>query len=152
MVMKSLGPVCPVCGARAIVRTSDPVDVEIGGRTYYVEGVERERCTQCEEEFFFAGQSDELRARAAQLAREEQGLLSPQEIRQLRHDLGLTQSSLEAVIGVGEKTVGRWERGLYPQNKPADTLMRLLWSHPELLQETGFIAREGRGPYKKQAE
>lgn len=151
MVMTTVGPVCPVCGARAIEKTHDPVDVEASERTYYVTGFEYERCTACGESFFFAGQDVSLGMAASALARADLRLLSPEEIRELRHSLGLTQADLEMLIGVGPKTVGRWERGLYSQNKTADTLLRLLAAHPELIAETGFVAAEGRGPYRKRS-
>ena len=47
----------------------------------------------------------------------EFGLLQPEEIRRLRHDLGLTQRALEDILGVGEKTAARWKRGIYPQSR-----------------------------------
>ncbi|MDZ4168886.1 MAG: type II toxin-antitoxin system MqsA family antitoxin, partial [Coriobacteriia bacterium] len=61
--------------------------------------------------------------------------------------LALTQSDLARLLGVTTKAVGRWESGLVRQNRTADTLLRLLAAHPELVAETGFIAAEGRGPY-----
>ncbi|MDZ4178653.1 MAG: type II toxin-antitoxin system MqsA family antitoxin [Coriobacteriia bacterium] len=143
---------CAICGERAIVASNDPVTVELRVGTYTVEGFEYTHCTACGEDFHPLGQSDEMRVEASRMAREEFGLLQPLEIRQLRHDLGLTQRALEDVLGVGEKTVARWERGIYPQSRTADTLMRLVWAHPELVAETGFVAREGRGPYRTRGE
>ncbi|MBS3956260.1 MAG: type II toxin-antitoxin system MqsA family antitoxin [Clostridiales bacterium] len=149
MATMTVGPACPICGARSIVSTSEPVTVELRTGRYTVSGFDYERCTACAEEFHPAGQTDAIRAAASKLAREEAGLLRPDEIRELRMNLGLTQGDLERLLGVGEKTVGRWERGLFVQSKTADTLMRLLRAHPELVGETGFVAREGRGPYRK---
>jgi putative zinc finger/helix-turn-helix YgiT family protein len=148
MAMTTVGPVCPACGARSIARTRDPVTVEMPAGNQVVEGFEYEHCGACGEDFFFPGQPDAIRAAASESVRQQQGLLAPGEIRRLRSDLGLTQTDLERILGVGEKTVGRWERGLYCQTRPADTLMRLLGAHPELVAETGFVAREGRGPYR----
>ncbi len=145
----TVGPTCPICGARSIVSTCAPLTVELRSGSYLVNGFEYEHCSACQEDFHPAGQTDAIRAAASEIAREEAGFLQPGEIREMRMSLGLTQGDLERLLGVGEKTVGRWERGLFVQSKTADTLMRLLWTHPELIEETGFVAREGRGPYRK---
>lgn len=150
MASTTVGPTCPICGSRSIASTGEPVTVELRTGSYTVSGFEYERCTACGEEFHPAGQTDAIRSAASKVAREEACLLLPDEIRELRMSLGLTQGDLERLLGVGEKTVGRWERGLFVQSKTADTLMRLLQAHPELIEETGFVAREGRGPYRKQ--
>lgn len=140
---------CPICGARALGRTDAPVIEQEGGRVYRVEGISRDRCAACGEEFFAAGQLDAVARQTVALARADLGRLSSDEIHQLRHDLGLTQAALEAQLGVGAGTVGRWERGTVLQGATADRLMRILWAHPELMPELGYVAREGRGPYGK---
>ena len=71
----------------------------------------------------------------------------------LLHDfiepLGLTQADLERQLGVSTGTVGRWERGEVLQSRMADNFMRVLWDHPELIAESGVVAREKRGPDRK---
>ncbi len=144
---RTVGKRCPICGAEAIERTTDPVEVEAAERTYAVADFEYERCTACGESFFFGDQPRQLGEAASAMARADQDLLSGPEIRELRLALGLTQAGLEDLLGVSSSTVGRWERGLYAQSKTADRLMRLFAAHPELIAETGFVAAEGRGPY-----
>ncbi|MFA5892214.1 MAG: type II TA system antitoxin MqsA family protein [Actinomycetota bacterium] len=140
--------ICPVCGARGLEVTNRPLDAGTGSRSTVIEpGFEYEHCTICGEDLIPAAHLDALTALAIAKERAEDGLLSGSEIRRLRLSLGLTQADLEGLLGVGETTVGRWERGLYAQSKPADRLLRLLAAHPELIAETGFVAAEGRGPY-----
>jgi HTH-type transcriptional regulator/antitoxin MqsA len=74
--------------------------------------------------------------------RREEGLLMPDEIREIRQRYGLSQADLERLIGAGPKTVVRWERGTTFQNRTADTLLRVLRDHPEVMAE---LTRE-RGP------
>ena len=144
------GSECPICGKRAIVICRDPLDEEVGGRTYSVDGFEYNLCTACGESFFSGFQCDEISKRANELARADLGRLSPDEIRQLRLDLGLTQTGLEAQLGASVGMVGRWERGTVLQGSIADRFMRLLRSHPGLLAESPApVARESRGPYRK---
>lgn len=139
---------CPICGIGALESVDTPIEEQEGGRTYLVRDVVRDHCTACGEEFFSAGQVDVIARIAISAARADLGRLSSDEIHQLRHDLGLTQAELESQLGVGSGTVGRWERGTVLQGATADRLMRVLWAHPELLPELGYVAREGRGPYR----
>ncbi len=141
--------VCSMCGARAAIMTTQPLDAGTGTRSTIVEpGFEYEHCTACGEDLISFRDLDNLTALAVEKERAEDGLLSGHDIRELRLALGLTQTALEDLLGVSASTVGCWERGLYAQNKTADRLMRILAAHPELIAETGFVAAEGRGPYR----
>lgn len=144
---------CLVCGARAVVLTDDPVSVEFRDSSYVVDGFQYERCGACGEEYYRAGQVDAMHTRAADMARVERGLLTPDEIRRLRFDLDLTQAALDGALGASSGTVGRWERGSVVQPAVADRLMRLLWAHPGLLVEVAQpVACESRGPYRPRAK
>jgi HTH-type transcriptional regulator/antitoxin MqsA len=124
--------VCPVCGERAMSISRDPIPVEFRDGSYIVEGFEYELCAACGESLHAPGQIDAIHAQAAGLARAERGLLTPEQIRKLRKDLGLTQTQLERVLGVGPKTITRWEKGTVFQSAVADNFMRKIWEHPEL--------------------
>lgn len=143
------GSECPLCGAHALSLTRDPISVQLRDGTWNVEGLEYNHCSVCGEDFFAGGQLDAIHARASEIARAALGRLSPDEIRSLRLDLGLTQSALERALGAGRGVVANWERGIFVQGGTADQLMRILWAHPELLAETAYVAREGRGPYRR---
>lgn len=140
--------ICSMCGARAAIMTTQPLDSGTGTRSTIVDpGFEYEHCTACGEDLISARDLDKLTALVVEKERAEDGLLSGHDIRELRLALGLTQAALEDLLGVSSSTVGRWERGLYAQSKTADRLMRLLAAHPKLIPKTGFVAAEGRGPY-----
>jgi len=123
---------CPICGAHALSLSSAPLTVEFREQSYQVEGFQYEVCAECGETIHPAGQADEILKAAVSMARRARGLLTPDQIRQLRHDLGLTQVELEAVLGVGPKTVTRWEKGTVFQSAVADNFMRSIWAHPEV--------------------
>jgi putative zinc finger/helix-turn-helix YgiT family protein len=146
------GSECPICGERAMSVTRDPIADEIEGRTYVVEGLEYNRCTACGEDFYSGDQCDEIDLARSTLVRADLGRMGPDEIRDLRFALGLTQAGLEAQLGVSPGIVGRWERGNFVPGATADRLMRILAAHPELLEEMAggaVVAREARGPYRK---
>jgi putative zinc finger/helix-turn-helix YgiT family protein len=141
--------VCPVCGEAAMRVCFDPVPVEFREGTFLVQGFEHDHCDACGEDGIDAGQIDAMQHAAITVARSELGRLTSDDVHDLRHDLRLTQTQLEKQLGVGRGTVGRWERGDVLQSHMADNFMRLLWAHPELVEDRGLVARESRGPYRK---
>lgn len=144
--------VCPVCGEAAMRISSDPVPVEFREGTFLVGGFMHDHCDACGEDGIDANQIDAMQHAAVALARCELGRLTSDDIHNLRHALGLTQSQLEEQLGVGRGTVGRWERGDVLQGRMPDNFMRLLWAHPQLASDHGCVARESRGPYNKRGE
>jgi HTH-type transcriptional regulator / antitoxin MqsA len=67
-------------------------------------------------------------------ARVKAGLLTPEEIVAIRKKLGLSQSELERLFGLGSKVVTRWETGRVVQSRAADVALRLLALDPENLK------------------
>jgi HTH-type transcriptional regulator/antitoxin MqsA len=108
------------------------------------------RCPACGETWYDGFMAEEHERRAAAAIRNEDGLLNPDEVRAIRLKYGLTQASLETLIGSGEKTVVRWERGTVAQNATADTLLRVLRDHPEvvaqLAEERGVRVKLPKAP------
>jgi HTH-type transcriptional regulator/antitoxin MqsA len=120
---------CHLCGgdARAV---SDPMEIVIGQRSARVPA-ERMRCDECGEEFFLPGQMEAAQKLASAQIRECLGLLAPDQVKEAREKYGLSQTTMERLLGVGPKTVVRWERGTVFQNKATDALLRLIRDVPE---------------------
>jgi transcriptional regulator with XRE-family HTH domain len=59
------------------------------------------------------------------------GLLSAQEIREIRLRLGRTQAEMSHLLGVGAKTYCRWESGSFLQSLSFDNYLRLIRDVPE---------------------
>lgn len=96
------------------------------------------RCDSCAEERQTLEQLGEARRVAAGAVRDRDRLLAPSEVRRIRDvRLGLTQTQLEDALGLGEKTVVRWETGRVLQPKATDDLLRLLDRDASAL---GFLA------------
>ena len=115
---------CGICGGAAAL-VSENREVRVGKRSAVVED-QFFRCSVCEEELYEPGQMDAVMLRASTAIREDLGLLMPEQIRALRGSLGLSQAEFERLLGVGEKTVVRWEKGTVFQNKATDGLLRAL--------------------------
>jgi HTH-type transcriptional regulator/antitoxin MqsA len=116
----------------ATVPVEEPAEITIVNRTVTIPD-RFYRCTVCGETFYLSGMMDDSLRRATAVIRAEDGLLAPDEIVGLRKKYGLTQADLERLIGAGPKTVVRWERGTVAQNRTADTLLRVLLEHPEVV-------------------
>lgn len=123
--------ICPLCGGPANL-VDEPHSMRMGDRPVTFMDLFY-RCGRCGEEYFNGNMMDDSFRRATAVIRAEDGLLAPDEIVALRKKYGLTQAQLERLIGAGEKTVVRWERGTVAQNKTADTLLRVLLEHPEVV-------------------
>lgn len=128
---------CPICGGSARIACAAK-DVRVGKRTVVVED-EFLLCEDCGEEFVEPEMMDRTAQRAAERIRQEDGLLTPGEIRAIRDKYGLSQEAFQRLINAGPKTVTRWERGTVSQNGTADTLLRAIREFPELVR---FLARE----------
>lgn len=115
----------------------EPREIQLGDRTAVVEH-EFYRCVSCGEEFFTPEQMNHVQRLASAVIREEEGLLLPEAIRALRERLGLTQREFEKLLGVGQKTVARWERGTVFQNRSTDALLRVLQCIPDAVE---FLAQ-----------
>ena len=122
---------CWLCQAPATLVT-ERRDVPVGSRRVTIDDTFY-RCEACGETFYRPGMADESFRRGAAAVRKEDGLLEPDEIRAIRAKYGLSQVGLEQLIGAGEKTVVRWERGTVAQNATADTLLRVLRDHPDVV-------------------
>lgn len=138
---------CPICsGPLAAVR--EHREIRIGQRTAVV--LDRfVRCADCGEELYTPGQMAATQLKAAAVIRRDEGLLQPAEVRGIRESLGLSQQAFEHLLGVGPKTVVRWERGSVFQNRATDSLLRVLRAFPkavEFLAELHGVALPSEDP------
>lgn len=82
-----------------------------------------------ENEFVPAGLMDENLLRARNAYRLRKGLLTSNEISNIRNSYGLTQSDFAALLGWGEITVTRYESKAI-QDETYDSLMRMVYANP----------------------
>jgi HTH-type transcriptional regulator/antitoxin MqsA len=119
-----------------LLHVSEVRDVRMGHRTAFVMDA-FSRCAECGEELHEPGQMAAVHRRASDQIRKEEGLLLPSEILEIREGLGLTQQAFEQLLGVGPKTVVRWERGTVFQNRATDSLLRVIRAFPEAARFLG---------------
>lgn len=115
---------CHVCGGEAVL-VKEPREFKVGRRSAKIVDAFM-RCGDCSEEYYLPGQMDAAQIKASEAIRREEGLLMPNEIVAIRESFDLSQAEFERLLGVGSKTVIRWEKGTVFQNKATDALLRLL--------------------------
>ena len=117
---------CVVCGKGAARQVAATRTVTVRGKGYRIPRDRFMRCAACGEEYYTGAQARASTARLLALRRTREGLLTPEEIRGIRRRHLLSQKALEAILGLGPKTVVRWERGTVLQSKAADDVLRLI--------------------------
>src|SRR5262245_15507580 len=125
---------CGKCGHKQMELATVPyaTTVEHDGRSYPVEipALTVPRCSHCGRISIDDAADQQISA----AFRREARLLTPEEIRQGREKLGLTQKQLANLLGVGEATVSRWETGAQIQQRAMDRFLRLCFASPEAVE------------------
>lgn len=131
-------PLCPLCGEGHLRAEVEERPVEYKGHA----GIVKQHYSVCDA--CGADQADAADTRAnkrSMLAfrKQVEGLLTGQEIRQLRQRLKLTQSQAAQLFGGGPVAFSKYENDDVMQSESMDKLLRLASAHPEVL---GFLSTE----------
>lgn len=125
---------CGRCRQREIYPNEGEYSTEIvhDGRSYNVTlpSLRTFRCRNCGDVVLDEEASEQI----TQAFRQQAGLMTPEEIRQHREALGLTQQELAERLSVAEATLSRWEKGWQIQQRSLDKLLRLFFALPEARQ------------------
>lgn len=131
---------CPVCGAQMKLTVIDnytipktPTKPEIT-----IHSVECYQCTSCDECVLNPEQIKAMEAQAIDTYREVLNLLSKDEITDIVKGFksqGLSIDLLERILKFNPRSFYRWTNNLSIQSDQADTLLRLIRRHPEMLFE-----------------
>jgi putative zinc finger/helix-turn-helix YgiT family protein len=74
------------------------------------------------------------------------GRITPDEVRRIREQSGLSQAQFSKITGFGEASLSRWETGAQVQNASSDRLLRLLIADARNLQRLERIAEATNVP------
>jgi HTH-type transcriptional regulator/antitoxin MqsA len=125
---------CLLCGSPSTRETSRERRIVVNGNEIVVPDDRATRCDRCSETFYTGAQARVADRKLIDARRRAERLLTSAEIRHLRDTLNLSQSELEQAIGIGPKTVVRWENGTSVQSKAADDVLRLVALDPDNLR------------------
>lgn len=132
---------CPVCSGnlKTIVSTSH---VNHNGNKIEFEDIQS-LCEDCGEVIYVGDQISRHELARASAIRSAEGLLSPEELRNIRLKYKMTQADMESLLSTGAKTWTRWERGKVTQSKATDSLLRVFASEPSvarcMLENAGIV-------------
>lgn len=121
---------CPTCGGTEFRTGIHTERVRAPGGVFAEFGYESHTCVKCGEQLLTSMQARARELARASALRKVQGLVSPQRIKAIRAAYSLTQTMLEQILGVGAKTVVRWERGSVPQSRPVNKLLNIAERFP----------------------
>jgi len=116
----------------AIATLPYAIQIDHEGRKYnvHVPALTVPKCTNCG-----AISIDDLADKQIDAAfREEAGLLTPEQIYQIRNRLNLTQQELAGRLGIGEAMLSRWETGIQVQQRSLDRFLRTVAEVPGVQQ------------------
>jgi HTH-type transcriptional regulator/antitoxin MqsA len=131
---------CPLCGKTPLVFENRTDSYFYRGRSIDIPQ-SGDYCASCGEGFFSVDQAEIYLTAARDFrAKVDADPLPPTEIRKVRKRLKLTQKKAGEIFGGGIRAFSQYERGITRPGKAADTLLRLLDRHPELLAEISKAA------------
>ncbi|MBI5485059.1 MAG: type II toxin-antitoxin system MqsA family antitoxin [Deltaproteobacteria bacterium] len=126
---------CPLCGKGTLVPEVREETCEYLGKSINIQ-MPGKYCSSCGDGIFSTSETEyyleTVKAFRAQVDSEP---LPPAAIRKVRKRLKLTQKRAGEIFGGGIRAFSQYERGITRPGKAADTLLRLLDRHPELLKE-----------------
>jgi HTH-type transcriptional regulator/antitoxin MqsA len=139
---------CPICGAGVLDKKIGTELFEYKGETLRIPNYVTYACSECGEAIV---DNDILRDSGKMLKdfqRKVDGLLTGEQIKAIRHKLGLTQEQLADIVGGGLKSLARYESGQVCQSKGMDNLLHILDAYPETLK----VIRKKEGAVKSCAQ
>jgi len=130
---------CGKCRQRAVELATVPYEthVEFDGRNYLVSlpALSVPRCGNCGDISIDEGADQQISDAFRRVAQ----LLSPEQIKEGRQQLGLTEQKLADLLGVAVSTLAQWESGGRVQQRPLDGLLRAIFDLPELRRYLGRL-------------
>jgi HTH-type transcriptional regulator/antitoxin MqsA len=130
-------PECVLCGEDKVHECTGKRTVNVGSYSLELDDTFM-HCEACGENYHSAVQSKVFDELVIESRRRHEGLLSGADIRRIRNSLALSQAQLEDAMGIGPKTLVRWEKNLGVQSKAIDDVFRLIELDPDNLR---FLVR-----------
>ncbi|MCS4502490.1 type II toxin-antitoxin system MqsA family antitoxin [Arhodomonas aquaeolei] len=123
---------CPVCGEGHLAEHQDECEVEYRGRSERLPSV-YSRCDVCGVEQTTAAQARRNKRETLAFRKHVDGLLTGQELRDLRERLAINQKQAAALFGGGPVAFSKYENDEVAQSEAMDRLLRLADAMPEVV-------------------
>jgi len=125
---------CELCGAYASEHKIKPM-VYIYKKKEFVINQPAQWCDACDEGIIDAEDNRKVDALIQAEKSRIDGLLTPDEIKQVRKKLKLTQKNAAELFGGGINAFNRYEKGRLPVPRSLSQLLMILRNHPNQLKE-----------------
>jgi len=135
-MMYKNGDMCPICGLGTIKVERKPETFEYKGQALTLE-LTVYSCDVCGEGFFDNEEMKKHQKTIKNFQRRVDGLLTSEEIKQIREKYSLSQRELARILGIAEKSIAKYEAGFVAQSKAMDNLLRFIGEFPEVLKYLG---------------
>jgi HTH-type transcriptional regulator / antitoxin MqsA len=122
---------CPFCGGNTVLATEK--DFDYAGVVLH--DIQLYKCEKCAEGVFNPAQLKALDQKTVEAKREAQGLLTAEEIQAIIQELDIPQARVEKILGINPHSFNRWSKSKSIQSDLADSLLRILRKHPQLIVE-----------------
>lgn len=144
--VSSMPHLCPDCDSSdtRVCVVEREVQADSGASFTYVD--ELTECLTCGEQFYTFEQSVRHSIARSDAIRSANRYLSPTQIRQVRLRLRMKQEEFERALGVGRKTVVRWERGTVTPSSAANGLLWIADRYPAAFLEYASAYSDLRRP------
>ena len=124
------GMKCPICGGGVLEQTRKDHEIDYNGQKQVLSDMDVYVCNSCEDGFYSRNSERQINIAFADMKRTAQGLLTTDEIKDIRQQNNLTQEQLSKLLGMATKTIARYENGSIVQSRSTDVLLRLIRDNP----------------------
>lgn len=121
---------CIVCQEHSATETARTREIEYMGNHLRIADDLVMLCSSCNETYYTAEQAKKADRRLVDARRQAERLMNGDEIRSLRQSFSLSQAQFESILGIGPKTIVRWENSTAVQSKAIDNVFNMLKYDP----------------------
>jgi HTH-type transcriptional regulator/antitoxin MqsA len=125
---------CPICGKGQLSKKKITETFNYKGRTITIPDYVIYECNVCGEAIVDRETLKSSGKILKEFKRQVEGLLTPDEIKNIRKKFGLSQEKMGEILGGGKKSFARYETGQLCQSRAMDNLLRILDAYPFVLQ------------------
>ena len=127
---------CPVCGAAELIHDTRDMSYTYKGETTLIQAVTGDYCPACAESLLDVDETDRVMKEMREFSKQvNAAIVDPQFIAGVRKKLKLDQREAAELFGGGVNAFSRYENGKTKPPLALVKLLKVLNSHPELLNE-----------------
>jgi HTH-type transcriptional regulator/antitoxin MqsA len=135
------GNICSICGKGTLKKEVIEEKLTYKGETLTIPDYIIYKCDLCNEEIVDKGTLKSSGKLLKNFKCKVDGLLTGNEIKEIRKKVGFTQEQMSEILGGGLKSFARYESGQICQSRAMDNLLRILDRYPQVVH---FIQKKTR--------